>query len=240
MQPLKVAICEDINEDLQKLLSVLRQSSINTDCTVFTSGEELLKVYSKNKFDLLLIDIYMNGITGIETVSKIREIDKYIPVAFITTSTEHTLESYRLSAFKYIEKPVKQKDIDEILQLADIKKENIPSLIIHKNGKTEKIPFKDILYIEQQARKVFIYLNDKSIIEVYEKLSAFKSQLEGQPFFCSHKSFYVNLNFVRYIDSDLKCFVMENYKNVPILRQLMNKAKHVYEDFLFAKTRGEN
>ena len=93
--------------------------------------------------------------------------------------------------------------------------------------------------MEQQARKVFIYLNDKSIIEVYEKLSAFKSQLEGQPFFCSHKSFYVNLNFVRYIDTDLKCFVMENYKNVPILRQLMNKAKHVYEDFLFAKTRGE-
>ena len=160
-------------------------------------------------------------------------------MAFITTSTEHTLESYRLSAFKYIEKPVKQKDIDEILQLADIKKENIPSLIVHKNSKTEKIPFKDILYMEQQARKVFIYLNDKSIIEVYEKLSAFKSQLEGQPFFCSHKSFYVNLNFVRYIDTDLKCFVMENYKNVPILRQLMNKAKHVYEDFLFAKTRGE-
>lgn len=45
-------------------------------------------------------------LSGIETVKLIRQKDKDIPVAFVTTSKEHTLESYRLSAIKYIEKRI--------------------------------------------------------------------------------------------------------------------------------------
>ena len=40
-----------------------------------------------------ILDIYMDGMTGVEAVQKIREMDEAIPIAFTTTSTEHTLES---------------------------------------------------------------------------------------------------------------------------------------------------
>ncbi|MEG0895540.1 MAG: LytTR family DNA-binding domain-containing protein, partial [Oscillospiraceae bacterium] len=158
METLKIAICEDTHSEEEKLLALLNKSDIPTSCTVFTSGEALLKTYEPQAFDLLLMDIYMGGITGVETVSKIREIDEDVPVAFITTSTDHALESYRLSALKYIEKPFKQKDIEEILTLAQLKKSNVPSLVIKKNGIEEKIPFSQILYLEQQTHQVNIYL----------------------------------------------------------------------------------
>ena len=64
-------------------------------------------------------------------------------------------------------------------------------------------------------------------------------QLEGQPFFCPHKSYCVNLAFVRGINEEYQCYEMADGKNVPISRPNRTKAKRAYEDFLFARTRGE-
>ena len=87
----------------------VEQAPIATVCAQFASSEELLEAFRPGGFDLLLMDIYMDGMTGVEAVRKIREMDETIPIAFTTTSTEHTLESYRLSVLKYLEKPVRQK-----------------------------------------------------------------------------------------------------------------------------------
>ena len=237
-EELNIAICEDTPKEAEKLLALIRQSAIPARCTVFTSGEALLDTYQPQAFDLLLMDIYMGGITGVETVTKIREQDEEIPVAFITTSADHALVGFRLSALKYIEKPYQKKAIDDILELARLKKGNLPSLIVQQYGKAEKVPFAQILYIEQQSHQCNIYLRQGEVISIYEKLSAISKQLEGQPFFNPHKSFSVNLAFVRLIDTELKCFVMWDHKNVPIRRESMGKAKKALEAFLFQRTRG--
>ncbi len=237
MENLNIAICEDTPEEQEKLLSLLEQISIPTEVFVFKSGEELLSVYTRYDFDLILMDIYMDGINGVETVTKIREIDKDIPIAFITTSTDHTLESYRLNVLKYIEKPFRQDDIEAILELALMRKNNSPSLFVQRNGKTEKIPFPQILYLEQMKRQVYIYLKNGNTIQIYNKLSDIIPQTKDRNFLQTHKSFCVNLAFIRYINMDLKCFVMQNGKNVPIRRESIGKAKRAYEDFLFKKAR---
>ena len=237
-EPLKIAICEDTKSEEEQLLSILNQITIPTECTIFQCGENLLKTYRPQKFDLLLMDIYMDGMTGVEAISKIREIDEAIPVAFITTSTDHALESYRLSALKYIEKPFQIKDIEDILQLAKMKKENAPCLTIHKNGKLEKIRFSHILYLEQQRHQLNIYLQNGETVQIYEKLSALLPQLEEQHFFSSHKSFSVNLSYIQFIDKELRCFMMQNGKNVPIRRETLGKAQKALENYLFNQTRG--
>ena len=104
-EPLNIAICEDSPEDEKILLDILKDASIPSIPTVFRSGEDLLRDYEPLTYDLLLSDIYMTGITGVETVSRIRQVDEEIPVAFVTSSPDHTLESHRLSVLKYIEKP---------------------------------------------------------------------------------------------------------------------------------------
>lgn len=237
-EPLRIAVCDDSEEDARKLSAMIDGCSVPTVCDVFTSGEALLEAYEPRKYDLLLSDIYMDGISGVDAITKIRETDEDIPVAFITTSTEFALQSYRLSVLKYIEKPVHKKEIEDMLNLALLKKESAPRLPVHKNGQEIAVPFHRILYLEQQNHLLNIHLQGGESIQVYEKLSALLPQLEAQNFFSPHKSFAVNLSFVREIDTDYRCFIMADEKNIPIRRESMGKAKKALETFLFDRTRG--
>ena len=236
---LKIAVCEDETAQRNRLLALLDESSIKNIYSVFENGEKLLTVFEQGKYDLILMDIYMDSeLTGVEVIRLIREKDKNIPVAFVTTSKEHTLESYRLSAIKYIEKPYSKESIEDTLYLALLKKQDVPSLLVQKNRSIQKIPFADIIYIEQQVHKIFICINNNEDVYIYGKLSDLNEQLPEKQFFIPHKSFVVNLSFVRYIDTELKCFAMGNHTNVPIRRELLTKAKNTLENYLFDSTRG--
>lgn len=237
MEPLYVAVCEDQLEEREELLSLLADGPISCRATAFPSGEDLLTAWRSHTFDLLLMDIYMDGMTGVETVRQLRDRGEELPVAFITSSVDHALDSYRLSALKYIEKPVRPKDVAEILELARLKKIGAPALTVQRNGQEERIALSDILYLEQQGHVANLHLKDGTVKPVYEKLSSIAARLENQPFFQTHKSFLVHLAFISRVDPDLRCFVMADGRNVPIRRELLGKAKRAWEDFLFARTR---
>ena len=178
MEPLNLAVCDDLPEEREALLALLEQAPIATICTQFGSSEDLLEMFCPGKFDLLLMDIYMDGMTGVEAVQKIREMDKAIPIAFTTTSTDHTLESYRLSVLKYLEKPVQQKEIDDLLRLVKLQKDSAPRLAIQQNGKTQKLPLSELMVLEQQGHHVVLSLKGGSTIQLYGKLSDLLPQLE--------------------------------------------------------------
>ena len=237
-EPLKIAICEDSPEDQKILLDILASASIENTATVFSSGEELLKNYEPLTYDLLLSDIYMTGMSGVETITRIREMDSDIPVAFVTSSPDHTLESYRLSVLKYIEKPYKASDIDAILRLAQMSRDSAPALIIVHNGSEQRIRFTKILYLEQQNHHINLYMQNNQQLSVYEKLSTLIPQLEREGFYSPHKSYYVNLNYIKSIDTELKCFLMADGGRVPIRRESMSAARKALEQHLFQKARG--
>ena len=74
---LNIAICEDEIEQKNKLLKLLDESSIKNTYSIFSNGEELLEVFETYKYDLILMDIYMDGeLTGIKTVKLIHKKNK--------------------------------------------------------------------------------------------------------------------------------------------------------------------
>lgn len=237
MEPLYIAVCEDQPEERQALLALLESSAIPCVPAVFATGEELLTAWRPHTFDLLLMDIYMDGMTGIETVKQLRSNGEDLPVAFVTSSTDHALDSYRLSALKYIEKPVTAKALTEILALAQLKKADAPALIVQRSGSTESLRLADIVYLEQQGHVVNIHLQGDVVKTVYDKLAVLAQQLDGRPFFQTHKSFLVHLAFIDHIDAELRCFVLTDGKNIPIRRELMGRAKRAWQDFLIAQIR---
>ena len=226
-QTLNIAVCEDEAAETVLLCDILNHSDIQNTYTVFTDADSFLASYEYGKYDLLLMDIYI-----------IRETDADIPVAFITTSTEHALESYRLSAIGYIEKPFSAAELSNILHLAMLKKSDAPSLYVKRNKSMERLALSDIMYIEQRARQIFIHLKENEEISCYEKLSELSDQLPAELFFLPHKSYAVNLSYVTRIDTSLKCFVMADDTNIPIKRELSGKAKKALERYYFDHTRG--
>ena len=235
--PLHIAICEDAVTDQELLLETISKCNIPSECTVFPNGESLLNAYRPHVYDLILSDIFMDGIGGVETITKIRELDESIPIAFITTSTDFTLEGYRLSALKYIEKPFKQKDLDDILKLAQLERFSAPSLVIQRNRIECRIRFSQIMYLEQQKHLLHVHLQDGTVEVFRKKLSSILPQFEDTAFFQPHKSFLVNPSYVRSIDSDLRCLVMYRHENVPIRRESLGKTKQIIKNYLFSKTR---
>ena len=236
--PLKIAVCEDSPEDQEILSAILKSCPIANVPAFFSSGEQLLKVYAPLTYDLVLSDIYMGGISGVELVKQIRETDPEIPIGFITSSRDFALESYRLDVLKYIEKPYRAQEIQSILQLAKMNRDSAPALILIRSGREQRVRFSQILFLEQQTHYVNISLLDGSRVSGYEKLSALVAQLQRPEFYSPHKSYYVNLNHVRSLDGELRCFLMADGSRIPIRRESLSEAKKVLEEHLFQKARG--
>ncbi|WP_053956388.1 LytR/AlgR family response regulator transcription factor [Inediibacterium massiliense] len=237
MEQFQIAICEDNIEEQNHLLYLIENSDFPTKITIFNRGEELLKEYKVGKFDLIFMDIYMNGMSGVDAVTSIRKIDENVPVAFTTTSTDHTLESYRLEALKYLEKPVKTKAVHELLELARFKKENTPRLILKIKGKDIFVSFNRILYAEQKSHTLSLFLTGGEVLHANEKLDNIEKQFDGQNFFRCHKSYLVNFFYVKNLDKELMVFTMKEGKNVHIRRESMSKARKAFEAYLFDMTR---
>ena len=237
---LRIAICEDFEEDARRLLNCIEQSSIKTSCRLFSSGEDFLTSFAAGQFDMIFMDIYMSGITGVEAVRKIREIDENTVIAFTTTSLDHTLDGYRLGVLKYIEKPAAQKDIDEVLEMAFMKRKSTAYISLLIDGMQKEIPLNSILYFEHHNHAVTINLT-YGVLRASQsvKLKDIESKLPSPPFLRCHHSYIANIKYVQSLDKELKTFNMKNGGKVYIRRQDFKKAAEAYENYLFQTVRGD-
>lgn len=239
MDKLSIAICEDDNEELSTLMAAIYDCGIPFRYTSFSSGEDFLKAYHKGMFDLIIMDIYMKGMNGVDTVASIRETDEDVMVAFVTSSTDFTLESYRLNAVKYIEKPAQTKAVSQLLELAQLKRLNVPTLQIKTRGESNKIPFAQILYIEQKGHNIYIHLTQGEVLSANLRLDDLTSQMGSMLLVRCHKSYLVNLSYVEALDRELGVFIMCDGTNVHIRRESFKTVKDIYEKYLFSQARGD-
>ena len=237
MEYLQVAVCDDSIDEQNKLQKLISEANMPVETTIFNSGEDLLKDYMPSKYDLIFMDIYMEGISGIETVTAIREVDENVLIAFATTSMDHTLESYRLGALKYIEKPINKGSVNQLLDMAQLQMDRVPKLLIKNPVKDFAIAFENILYVEQNAHNLLFHLINGEVMQFHEKLSNIKNLFVEQPFLHCHKSYLVNLSYVKGIDTKLMVFNMKYNKNVHIRRSSLGEAKKEFEKHLFRMAR---
>ena len=70
-----------------------------------------------------------------------------------------------------MEKPVRQKDINDLLHLVKLQRDSAPRLTIRQGGETQKIHLSELFYLEQKAHHVFLYRRDGGTLQLYGKLS---------------------------------------------------------------------
>ena len=238
--PLQIAICEDTPADTGLLISYIMGGGIACRCEAFSSGEALLETFQPGKYDLIFLDIYMDGIKGVDAASEIRKTDRTVTLIFTTSSTEHTLEGYRLKAASYLEKPVKQEDVQEILSLVLAKRNTAAYITLLIEGVNKTLPVDGILYFELQNHAVMVHNHAKTLrTSQTVKLDHIEAMLPKHFFRCHH-SYIVNLRYVKEIDRELAVFIMQNNGRVHIRRRDLQKAVKAFEDSLFAAARGEN
>lgn len=194
-----IAICEDNDEALSHLRSMLCQIKIPCDFTEYTSAEPLLlDMETKQKqFDLFLLDIFLPGQNGVETARRIREMDENAILIFLTSSEDFYREAFDLYAFHYLIKPVCLADLTEVLTKA-ADRISAPEEILHITFRGQNIILRhaDITYIDSSNHVLCFHMRDGQNYAAYGKLDEIQTQLASELFVRCHKSFIVNLLYV--------------------------------------------
>ncbi len=217
---LQIAICEDNPKDLATLQEIIEKSGVSSACQSFESGEDFLESYCALKYDLIFMDIYMKGLMGIETVEAIRDLDENVVIAFVTSSPDHTRESYKLGALKYLEKPVTEKDVLSALELALAKRLRRQTLTLAAaGGESVNVMLDTVAYFEQQQHVIEIH-TISGVIRTSQgvKMDELEKRLLSPPFLRCHRSYIVNLDYVQRADREDNCFYMKSGDRVDIRR----------------------
>lgn len=230
---LKIAICDD-EQPIRDYLKKLTEKCTDAQVHVFANGEELLS--DPTVYDIILLDISLNRKpdsgkpNGMEVAKKIRETSDVI-IIFVTALKEYVFEGYDVGAFHYLLKPVDEQKFMEVMDkaISQIKKEkNTQPLIIRMDGNYIKIPVNNIIYAENEARKIVLHTKNMKE-ETYRKMEVLEQKL-GDHFFRSHRGFLVNLQeVVRYDNANIE---LKNGDRVFLAKQKYNDFVTAYMNYL--------
>ncbi|MEH7381506.1 EAL domain-containing protein [Bacillus sp. JJ1533] len=154
VEKINILLVDDRPENLLALEAIIEKDNYNLIKAY--SGEEALKYLLKYEFAVILLDVQMPGIDGIETakIIKAREKTKNIPILFITANnmdSDHIFKGYSVGAIDYILKPVDpiilKAKVDGFVEIYSIKKQLMKQteLLSKKNSEIEYVALHDYL-----------------------------------------------------------------------------------------------
>jgi len=200
---LNIAICDDEKIIREQIKAFIEKREQNCILKTFASAQKLLE--SRLHFDIIFLDIQMDGINGIEAARILRQRREETILIFITGLKEYVFDAFDVAAFHYLLKPVEEQKFEEVFQraLAELdKKENQiqEQFFIKTRARSFTINKNDILFIENRARKVEIHTK-KEIIEIYAVMNKLEKQL-GQNFYRCHRGYLVNMAYIAEYTAD--------------------------------------
>lgn len=162
---IQVAICDDeplLLEEIEKeTRRCLSEQKVFPVISSFTSGENLLyEIEDGAAFDLLLLDIELPGISGMDLARKIHEQLPYALILFVTAHYKYAVDAYELNIFRYIPKNQLKERLPHALRdaAAVLEIQNTESYLISNQNRMERIPLKDVLYILRDGKNAVFYL----------------------------------------------------------------------------------
>ena len=169
--------------------SVIRNFSVNE----FDDGAELIKSHEVLPYDLIILDILMPKISGMDTAAQIRKKDTKTPIVFISTSEEFGVQSYRVLAFDYLLKPIDTEQLRACMRRLLSQRTKKHYITVTYSGTETKILLSNIQCLESNLRKVIFTLSENREIEVVGKLTDYEEFLLHHGFCRCHKSYLVNM-----------------------------------------------
>ena len=221
----KIAICDDEVEQRKYLLEIVtawaRKNCHLVEVKQYRKAEDFLFDYEEEKdFDILLLDIEMSEVTGIELAKIVRKDSLTVQIIFVTGFYEYFSDGFDVSALHYLIKPVDERKLCPVLDKAV---QNLAyrqrSVLVTTSDADVKISLVDILYVE--AENVYVIVHTKQgNYRTRMSLAKFVEQLD-ETFFKVHRSFVVGLKYVKKITKTE--ITMINGDILPISRKLYDE-----------------
>lgn len=233
-----IGICDDEQTELAYLKGLIaawsKKTGIVTAVREYPSAESFWFEWSEDKScELLLLDVQMGSMDGMELAKKIRTVDEHIPIIFITGFSDYIAEGYEVRAFHYLLKPVAQEKLNEVLSNAvrSLQKQR-PSLLLNTEGELTRVYADEIRYVEAFAHTITIHIRDGELT-LRMNMGELEKQLPKAMFFRIHRSFLVNLGYVHRMTRT--SVLLESGEELALSRRLYREAslaliRYVRED----------
>ena len=202
---MKIIICDDSLDDrkncLREVNSVAKECNIDIDVLEYETAKQLLFDLEEKILttDILLFDINMPEMSGIEAAQKLRNMGYKGEIVFLTVSKNHMLNAFDVRAFNYIIKGEMQNDrvkkiLKEVLMIADEKSKEY--ILFTGIGEIRNIPVLSIKYFEVKGKIVTVYYGSKSF-EFVSTIGKLENILFTRGFIRVHRSFMVSTVMIK-------------------------------------------
>ena len=232
----KIAICDDEEKSValheRMVRECLQAAGIGCEITTYTQSRNLLYDITDDAFfyDLILLDIEMPGISGMELPQQIKGFLPNVRIIFVTSHTEYAIDAFELSIFRYVPKnnleaklPAAVLDAARLIEL-----EAGQEYTIQTASRMEKIPFKDIFYVQRDGKNAMI-VSSAGTAKVRKSLQQVFDELNTPEFIFIDRGCIVNIIHIMKISDGMA--ELKNGEQLPISRSHLQGVKQKINEF---------
>jgi len=238
---MKIAIVEDRPEDQERLSALLAEDARGRGWTytaeTYPSGEAFLA--AAGKFDIVFLDVMMDGIDGLETARRFRARDRDALVVFVTVEADFAIEGYEVDAAAFLVKPMKaelfHRALDRLDQkLAERERERVQMVALAPGT---KLPVSAVLYATIADHYLKVYVSG-GVVSPNLSMEELRARLpdDGRFVACS-RGVLVNLSHVSKVEA--KAVTMDDGTRLPVSRRRRQTLVDRMADWKFEDARGD-
>ena len=234
-----IALIDDLETDRLQLEQILkaydRIHQLGMNYYHYSGGEDFLKHYQPFRFTVIFLDIYMNGISGIETAEQIRTSDEDVILIFLTTSEEHRPEAFSLFASSYIKKPCSGEQVFRVLDhIFRTRTAAEKRFSFSFDRKDYSLRLADIVSVETDRNYLTIVDRRGASYRTRMTFSTVESLLDNR-FLVLMKGIIVNMDYIVKLSDD-SC-LMKSGISFPIRIKNQKELQQKWLNYKFAKIR---
>ena len=233
---LRFILCDDNKEQLELLEANTTQwtgeHGLEVELVIFNSAVELLEQYAPRHEDIVILDILMPDMNGLELAKRLRSSNSDFSLIFLTSSKDFALSAYEVHPYGYLLKPASYSDFSKLLD--SLYKKLCQHIVVKSGNELCSISIDEVAWVEAVNRQVVFNLADGKKLEVRDTFNNIALKLCVYPcFFKPHRSYIVNFKDVEHFNS--KEITMRGSRLcLPLARGLDKEFKDKYFSFMFS------
>lgn len=217
---MRIAVCDDEEAQRKLIIHYLKEWALSREQKMetaeFPDGESFLFLWEEELFDLLILDIEMGALSGIELAKKVRKKDEEIPILFITGYETYMAQGYEVSAIQYLLKPLYKEKLFTVLdKLLKSRKPEEKKVFYTEEGTICLAP-SEIWFAEAAAHYSIIYTKDREYHLRHSITELLKMLDKQKEFVRCHRSYLVNLKHISAITRTE--IILDDAKKLPVSR----------------------
>ncbi len=228
---MNIVICDDCESDAMAAKEVIKRTAqelhIKTEFDIYSNATEVERklLVKKEPADILILDIDMPKISGLELAERLRAENQNLIMIFLSAHEEFVFKAIEFQPFRYIRKirleiemPIAIQAAVNVLEISSDKQ-----IILYTEDGEKAIMISEIMYLEAEKHKTFVYLKNGNSILSSKSIAEMQELINKKSFIMIHRSCIVNTDYVKNMQNCM--LILKNDEQLLVSRRKFSEVK---------------